>query len=70
LNANDTQRIIEELVDSTSVYDVLEALVTVCDAKAEHLRANWPDLPDSSALMWERMGHKLSMFNAKLKFRP
>jgi hypothetical protein len=72
LNHTDTARILEELVDSTSVMDVLEALATVCYDKAEHLRSNWPDLPDTSAMMWERAATKILGFHARFskEFKP
>jgi len=42
--------ILESLIDSSSLADVLESLGEICDAKAEHISANWQD--NSLAGLW------------------
>lgn len=34
---------LEELLDSTSLYEVLSMLQEICYAKEDHIRANWQD---------------------------
>ena len=56
---------VEALVDSATMYDVVEALATICHGKAEHLRSNWQD--ENAALAWERAANALnrvSLLNA------
>jgi hypothetical protein len=43
---------VEQAVDGASLHDVLEALVLVCHAKAEHLESNWGDA--DAARAWTR----------------
>ena len=59
---------LETLVDKHSVYDVLEALTDVMGEKAEHIRANWQDIP--LALEWERDARKLTRALNQLSNRP
>ncbi len=35
---------LEALVDANGLANVLEALAELCDAKAEHVEANWQDV--------------------------
>lgn len=42
---------LERLVDSSSLSNVISALATISERKAEHLRVNWQD--DASAKAWE-----------------
>jgi hypothetical protein len=43
---------LENMVDQYGLGNVLEALVTICHGKAEHLRSNWQD--PNTARVWER----------------
>jgi hypothetical protein len=36
---------LEDLVDRSSLSDVLEALEGMCDEKADHVATNWQDRP-------------------------
>lgn len=47
----DQKNRLEEMVDLTSLTEVLEALEEICYLKAEHLRTNWQD--KVSAKLWE-----------------
>ena len=49
---------LERMVDSTSLYDVLNALEQVAYAKAEHLRSHWQD--SITAQAWERVARAIS----------
>jgi hypothetical protein len=62
LNANDTQ-LLERLVDTTGVANVLEALAAVCHEKVDHVRSQYDD--EKTARLWERAGNKISGFYAK-----
>jgi hypothetical protein len=57
------QNILELLVDEHCLADVLNALVSVCGEKADHLRGNWQD--DGSAEAWDRMGKLIAGVAAK-----
>lgn len=48
---------LERLIDVTSVSDVLQAIVTICGAKAYHIREQNPK--DKDATKWERRGKAL-----------
>jgi len=39
------QDTLEELVDHTSLHDVLDSLSTICYEKADHVRTTWQDIP-------------------------
>ena len=43
---------LEGLVDKYSLVGVLDALVSICHAKSEHLRSNWQDR--TSARVWDQ----------------
>ena len=43
---------LENFIDKSSLSDVLESLVEICYAKAEHLRSNWQD--SKAAKSWDR----------------
>lgn len=57
-------QVLESLIDGASLSTVLEDLIAVCRAKAEHLRANWQD--ESSARVWERDAAVLEKARVKL----
>jgi hypothetical protein len=48
---------LEELVDTNSLAEVLDALAQVCYEKAEHLRGNWQDR--DTAAHWDKAGGKI-----------
>jgi hypothetical protein len=60
----DTQHVLEELVDSTSVMHVLEALANICHLKSEHLRSTWQD--ELMAIAYERTGNRILALHVKL----
>jgi len=43
---------VEGLVDSYGLGAVLQALVSMCHGKADHLRSNWQD--EHGARVWEK----------------
>jgi len=49
---------LEDMIDKSSLDDVLEMLVEICYEKADHMRHNWQD--EASAKQWERWGKKIS----------
>ena len=49
---------LEAMVDANSLSAVLEALATVCDEKANHIRENWQD--GITARPWENAGARLA----------
>ena len=61
----DLENVIEGLVDSTSLTDVLDALAAVCAAKAEHLAVNWQD--HASSREWERNARVVAQAAQKVR---
>lgn len=55
---------LEELVDATSMYDVVTELAELCGEKAEHVRSAWQD--EALAKAWERNGETLDKATGKL----
>ncbi len=49
---------IEGMIDRLSLYDVLDAVVEICELKAEHLESNWQDA--TSAKRWRKYGKMVS----------
>lgn len=63
ISTNDLELVIERYIDQhsnpfTGVSNVLDTLVEVCNAKANHLRENWQD--PTSAKPWDRCGDRVS----------
>ena len=56
---------IEQIIDATSVAQLLELIAGICHEKAEHLRSNWQD--NTSARCWERDAAKLLALAIKLE---
>jgi hypothetical protein len=56
----DEQRreLLEQLVDASSLADVLDDLGWICQAKADHIAHNWQDAP--LAARWERAASRLA----------
>ena len=48
---------LEALVDRFSLANVLEALVTICHEKADHVQDNWQDV--ALARDWDNDGRKI-----------
>ncbi len=53
----ETQATLEDLIDKSSLTDVLNLLANICNEKADHLRSDWQD--EQSAKGWERDAAKL-----------
>ena len=51
---SDLETKLETIVDSATLFDVVEALQGLCFLKAEHLSSNWQD--DKSARTWTKAG--------------
>jgi hypothetical protein len=54
---------LEQMVDAFTVREVLNALVMICDEKAEHVAVNWQDA--TSAKWWANASNQIE--NAKDK---
>ena len=50
------EEILETMVDARSLSYVLALLADICQAKADHLRANWQK--QASARFWQRAANK------------
>lgn len=55
---------LELIVDRAGVLGVMAMLVNICDAKADHLRANWQD--EAMARDWERVRKELERSHARI----
>ena len=49
--------ILESLIDSSSLADVLETLAEICDGKSQHIAENWQDKP--LAAQWNRAASRI-----------
>lgn len=59
-DAQDMQDKIETMIDSHGLGNVLYALATVLEAKADHVLENWQD--KATAKAWERMSGRAATF--------
>lgn len=48
---------LEQMIDSTSLSQVLDAIGKVCIEKVSHLETNWQDYAAGKA--WEKAGHRI-----------
>lgn len=56
---NETQmRALEDMIDATSVEDLITGVEVVCREKADHIRAEWQD--EALAKDWEAVARVLS----------
>lgn len=54
---------IEKAIDASTLQDVLHAIANICEAKADHIRENWPATnSEGLANCWERAGN--NVYNA------
>jgi hypothetical protein len=53
---------LEQVVDRYTMRATLEALETVCHAKADHLESNWQD--EGGARVWKRLAGKIGIATA------
>jgi hypothetical protein len=65
MRREDRMRIIEELIDSVSVPELLDEISTICFLKAEHIAENWQDY--LLAKVWERKGRLIQSLASKVK---
>ena len=56
-DGGELEELLEGIVDRFGLSAALDALATVCGAKADHLMSNWQD--DASARPWSRLGRRL-----------
>ena len=54
---SDSMMVLEEIIDGSSLEELLGLVIDVCYAKAEHLRSNWQD--HNAAKAWERDAAKI-----------
>lgn len=59
---------LEEMIDGTSVGQLLEAIADICHEKAEHVATNWQDYDLEK--LWTRCGTKISALASKLPDLP
>jgi len=49
--------VLESLIDSSSLADVLDSLAEIAHAKAQHIQENWQDI--SLARTWNNVGKRI-----------
>ena len=59
---------LENMVDRTDLSKVVNDLIEICHAKAEHLRSNWQD--EQAARLWEKSAKALEQANGKIPVYP
>ena len=58
------KELIENMIDSTDLSQVLEVISEICYEKGEHLRGNWQDIV--AAKRWEKAAKRLDQANATI----
>lgn len=49
---------LEQIIDGSTIHQVIEALAEICHEKADHIRHTWQDRV--TAAPWDRAGNALS----------
>jgi len=62
--AEEWQRRLEDMIDASSVANVLTLLSGVCYEKEEHLQSNWQD--DATARTWHRDGKTIDSIVSRI----
>ena len=52
--------LLEQMIDESSVADVLHLISDVCHEKGDHVRENWQDVV--TARVWDTTGKKVCMW--------
>ena len=65
VQVRELETVLEEWVDKSSLSKVLEVLSTVCQAKSEHLEANWQDT--TTAKYWYQAGYALEKLQPRIE---
>lgn len=60
---------LEAFVDQFGMREVLDCLVAICDAKADHIRTNWGDNSAPQARDWQSFGNRIDSLASKLSPR-
>lgn len=64
----DNEYEIEEIIDHTSLSEVLGMLSSICYGKADHLQTNWQDY--AAAKEWQKAARIIDSAQAKLPPYP
>ena len=62
----DLETKVEALIDSATVFDVLEAIQTVIYEKAAHIESNWQD--PQAGKGWSKIAQRLNRYIDKVAF--
>jgi hypothetical protein len=52
------KELLEQFIDGSSLFAVLEMIEVICEEKADHIMANWQD--EKSARCWQRAAYRLA----------
>ena len=50
---------LEQFIDGSSLFAVLEMIQVICEEKAQHIRENWQE--DALARDWEKAANRISV---------
>jgi hypothetical protein len=53
------KELIEQFIDGSSLFAVLEMIEVICEEKAEHITTNWQD--QKLARSWQRAAYRLAV---------
>jgi hypothetical protein len=59
---------LENIIDRSSVREVLNAIGVICQEKAAHIAENWQD--EALSMKWDRAGEKIRDFAGKVSGAP
>jgi hypothetical protein len=52
MDAKEFDSLLEDMIDETSLVEVISTMSSICFGKAEHIRSNWQD--ENLAKLWDR----------------
>jgi hypothetical protein len=50
--------LLEQMIDSSNLFAILELIEVICEEKAEHLRSNWQD--EALTKAWSRAAYRVA----------
>lgn len=59
---------LEQMIDATSLEDVIEALAQICHEKADHVQSTWQD--SNLAKQWTKRAQKLEKVQGQIESIP
>lgn len=63
-NIENLETVLEPIIDESSLEEVLQVLVNICDEKANHIRKNWQDHTTANA--WDKDAWTIKQIISKI----